>query len=113
MPISALEQYRNNFVYVHSFNVSQMDMLRVLEKATGTTENDWKTTKTPVDEAIAKGKEEFEKGNRMGMVDVMYGMNFKPGMGGCYEGKSSNDILGLEEEELEVVAEIVKKMGVS
>ena len=87
LPPSTLEQHRNKFVHVHSFNVSQMDMLRALEKATGTTEADWNIKKVPVDEAIANGKAEFGKGNRMGMVDVLYGIKLQAGDGWQLRGK--------------------------
>ena len=112
LPASELAQYKNNFAYIQSFNVSQKDILQALEKATGTTEKDWQITKVPVDEAIAHGREEIAKGNFMGMADVMVGMSFKPGMGGFYEEKSSNRVLGLAEESLdEVITEFVKQEG--
>ena len=54
------------------------------------------------------------KGNYMGMADVMLGTCFKAGMGGCYQEKSSNEVLGLEEESLdEEVAGIVRKVETS
>lgn len=114
LPTSVLEQYKNNFVYINSFNVSQIDMLRALEKATGTTEKDWEVTKILVNTAITQGREEVAKGNRRGMIDVLYGMNFKPGMGGCFEEKIANHVLGLQGERLEdVVAGIVRQVEMS
>ena len=103
LPIGKLEKYKNGFVYVQSFCVSQMEMLNALKKATGTEDKDWKITKIPVDEAIAQGNNDAQDGNRMGMVDVLYGMNFKPGMGGNFQRKSDNQFLGLDEEDLEEV----------
>ena len=50
----------------------------------------------------------------IGMAAVLYRTNFKTGMGGCYEGKSSNGVLGLEEESLdEVVEEVARKAETS
>lgn len=89
-------------------------MLRALEKATGTTEKDWEVTKIPVNTAIAQGREEVAKGNRRGMIDVLYGINFKPGMGGCFEKKIANDVLDLHGERLEdVVAGILRQVEMS
>lgn len=111
LPVSTLAQYRNKFVYVHSFHVSQMDMLKALEKVTNTEEKDWKITKIPVDEAIEKGRSEVSNGVRKGMIDVLCGMSFKPGAGGNYQDKSANGLLGLAEESLDaIVAEIVSNL---
>jgi hypothetical protein len=41
-----------------------------------------------VDEAITN-EQEFWKGNRLGLIDALYGMNFKPRIDGCYKEKSS------------------------
>jgi hypothetical protein len=85
-----------------------MEMLTALKKATGTEDNDWEITKVPVDEAIAQGYKEAQNGNQIGMVDVLYGTNFKPGMGGNFQHKLDNKVLGLHEEDLdEVVARVV------
>ena len=110
LPVAKLERYKNDFVYVQSFSVSQNDMLRALYRATGSSEGDWKVTKVPVEEAIVAGRKEAEGGNHFGLVDVLYGMNFKPGAGGSYEHKVTNGVLGLEEESLdEVVGRVVQQ----
>lgn len=62
-------------------------------------------------EAIANGTEEVKKGNRWGFVDVLCGANFKPGIGGCFNEKCYNGVIGLEEENLDgVVMEIAAKV---
>lgn len=78
-------------------------MLDAVQKATGTGAEDWKITNVPVDEAIASGNAEFQAGNFRGLLDVLYGNNFKPGMGGLFEDKSDNEVLGLEYEDLDAV----------
>lgn len=89
-----------------------MDMINAVMKATGSSEKDWKITKVPVDEAMTQGRAEVQKANYRGMLDVLYGINFKPGMGGDFSHKSDNGVLGLEEEDLdEVVERIVKEIG--
>ncbi|RDW75792.1 hypothetical protein BP5796_06613 [Coleophoma crateriformis] len=114
MPVSNLQQFKNNFVYISSFQVSQMDMLKAVQKATGAKGEDWEITRVPVDEAIAQGTDEMAKENRRGMIDVLYGSNFKPGIGGCFREKSSNAILGLAEENFEeTVAGVVESVKTS
>jgi hypothetical protein len=82
-------------------------MFNALKKATGTTDKDWQISKVPVDQAIAQGNKEAQNGNRAGMVDVLYGMNFKLGMGGNFQHKIDNKVLGLKEEDLD---EVVKRV---
>jgi len=111
LPIDKLEKFRNGFVHVQSFCVSQREMFNALKKATGTTDQDWQISKIPVDQAIAQGNKEAQNGNREGMIDVLYGMNFKPGMGGNFQHKIDNELLGLYEEDLdEVVKSVVHKL---
>jgi hypothetical protein len=111
LPIDKLERYKNGFVYVQSFCVSQMEIFNALKKATGTTDQDWQISKIPVDQAIAQGNKEAQNENRAGMIDVLYGMNFKPGMGGNFQHKIDNELLGLYEEDLdEVVKSVVHKL---
>jgi hypothetical protein len=111
LPIDELEKYKNGFVHVQSFCVSQMQMFDALKKVTGTTDKDWKMSKVPVDQAIAQGNKEAQNGNRAGMIDVLYGMNFKPGMGGNFQHKIDNELLGLYEEDLdEVVNSVVHRI---
>jgi hypothetical protein len=111
LPIEKLEKYKYGFVHVQSFCVSQMDMFDALKKATGTTDKDWQISKVPVDQAVAKGNKDAQNGNRAGMIDVLYGMNFKPGMGGNFQHKIDNEFLGLYEEDLdEVVRSAIYKL---
>lgn len=107
LPISTLEKYKNQFVYIHSFHVSQMDMLKAVQRATKTSDADWKISRVNVDEAIKTGGEQFQSGNYRGLVDMLYGTNFKPGNGGLYEDKSDNKSLGLADEDLDTVVKRV------
>jgi hypothetical protein len=111
LPLEKLGHFKNNFVRFRSFDVSQMEIAQAVMKATNTTEEEWKITKIPVDEAIAKGNVAFKGGNRSGLLDVLWGMNFKPGAGGNFSDKSDNALLGLEEEDLDdVVQKVVKEV---
>ena len=105
LPSDKLETYRNNFVYVQSFCVSQNEILGSVCKPSGSSESDWTVIKVPVEEAIASGRKEFESGNYRGLIDVGYGMSFKPGAGGNFEKKVDNRALNLEEEVMDEVVE--------
>jgi hypothetical protein len=114
LPSDKLEKYRNSFVYVNSFHVSQLDVFHSLLRATGTEKKDWKVTKVPADDAIAEGRKALAAGDQKGGIDMFVGMMFKDGAGGDFRAKSHNGVLGLEEEDLdEVVSRTVKKVETS
>ena len=102
-PLFELEKFKNSFVYINSFTVSQNQILQSVQKATGTSVEDWKVTYVPSDAAIEQGMAEFKTGNFRGLLDVLYGNNAKKGMGGSYDEKLHNVLLGLKEEDLDVV----------
>lgn len=111
LPLEKLVHFKNDFVRFRSFEVSQMEALNAVMKATNTNDSDWKITKVPVEEAIQKGNESFKQGDRRGLIDVLVGLNFQPGAGGNYLDKNDNTLLGLEEENLdEVVRRVVKEV---
>jgi hypothetical protein len=110
--LPSLSDYKNQFVYITSFSVSQNDMLAAVQRATGTMMPDWTLTHVPVDQYIQHGRDMFAKGDRRGMVNVLYGCTFKRGLGDQFHGRQvANETLGLEEEDLdEVVDKVVKEL---
>ncbi|TVY36586.1 hypothetical protein LOCC1_G008568 [Lachnellula occidentalis] len=111
LPSEKLLKYRNSFVYINSFHVSQLDIFHSLLKATSTEEAAWKVTKVPVHNAITEGRNALAAGDYKGGLDMFVGMMFKEGAGGDFRPKSNNGDLGLVEENLdEVVAQVVKKV---
>lgn len=117
LPIAAvstpsLEGYKNKFVYIRSVTVSQRDMLVAAQRATGTTDADWTVDEMDVDEYISSGKERLAKGDRMGLMGVIYGATFKKGLGNKFHGQEvANKKLGVAEENVdEVVKRVVKEL---
>lgn len=108
----SLSDYKNKYVYVTSFSVSQNDMLAAVQRATSTKPSDWAVTHIPVDQYIQEGRDKFAKGDRWGMVNVLYGSTFKRGLGDQFHGRAvANEKLGLKEEDLdEVVRRVVKEV---
>ncbi|KAI9702752.1 MAG: hypothetical protein M1836_007966 [Candelina mexicana] len=104
----SLSDYANKFIYINSFYVSQNEMLASVQRATKTTPSDWTVTYKPLDQWIQEGHEKFAKGDRWGMVGVLYGNTFKKGVADRFHGRElANKKLGLEEENVD---EIVKKV---
>ncbi len=108
----SLSDYKNKFIYINSFLISQNDMLASVQRATNTKPGDWTVTHVPVDEFIKEGHEKIAKGDRWGMANVLYGSTFKKGLADKYHGRElANERLGLEKEDLnEVVKRVVKEV---
>jgi hypothetical protein len=108
----SLSDYKNKFVYIRSFSVSQKDMLSAAQRATHTAPDDWHITKISVDDYIKAGLELLRNGNRMGMMNILYGSTFKKGLGDQFYGRElANEKIGMEDEDLdEVVEGVVKEM---
>lgn len=103
---ATLSQFKNTFLYVSSFLLSQRDMFESVLRVTGTSEADWTVTHEDVRERYAKGMEEMKAGNsnsRLGFVKVLYSRVFFPDGSGNYEASRGlhNDALGLPKEDLD------------
>ncbi|KAI9787834.1 MAG: hypothetical protein M1816_007401 [Peltula sp. TS41687] len=107
LPVSgsspSLSDYKNKFVYIESFFISQHEMLASVQRVTGTSPDDWNVSYRPAAEAVKEGNEKCQKGDFMGAVDILYGTNFMPGKGGDYAVTkgTANGILGLPKEDLD------------
>lgn len=108
----SLSDYKNKYAYIKSLLISQNDMIAAAQRATKTGSEDWTITKQPLDEYIKAGPELLRAGNRMGMMNILYGYTFKKGCGDRFHGReNTNEKIGLEEENLDdivrgVVAEL-------
>lgn len=98
-----LSHFRNRFVYISSFLVSQKDMLDSVMRVTGTSLQDWKITHEPHKERYESGLAELKKGNRLGFARVLYTRVFYPDGSGDFETSKGlhNDILGLPKEDID------------
>jgi hypothetical protein len=98
-----LERFKNGYVYVSSFTLSQKDMLNSVLRVTNTRLEEWKVIKEPVKERYAKGVEQMQKGDRMGFAKAMYARVFYPDDCGNVEKTRGlqNELLGLPKEDLD------------
>lgn len=112
LPEEKLATYANKMVYVKSFCVTPRELLDAVQKATGTSDEDWTVERRDVKERMKEGGEKLQKGDHMGMVDLLYGATMTEGLGNVYKEETLNGVLGLPEEDLvEVCREVVKGMG--
>lgn len=113
LPISSesgpsLSDYKNKYAYIRSFLVSQNDMIASAQRVTDSTPEEWTITRRPLDAYIKAGAELLRGGNRMGMMNILYGNTFKKGCGDQFHGReNTNEKLGLEDEDLDDVVQRV------
>lgn len=108
-----LAHYRNNFVYISSFNVSQRDMLNSVMRVTGTALSDWNIEHEPSTSRYKAGLEAFQKGDFIGFVKMMYSRVFYQDGSGEFEATKGlqNDVLGLPKENLDEYTKVAVQMA--
>jgi hypothetical protein len=105
-----LSDYKNQFVYLESFSISQQDMLAAVQQATGTCPGDWSIEEKSSEDYIEEGRKEAETGEKLGIVKILYGCTFKRGLGDKFYGKKiMNKRLALPRENLKQVVERVAR----
>lgn len=99
----SLSQFRNNFMYLSSFNVSQKDMFASVLRVTGTKESDWSVSYQNTKERYDEGYKMLKEGNRQGFAQLMYTRSFYPTDEANFEkrGLLHNDLLGLPKEDFD------------
>ena len=108
-----LAHYRNNFIYVSSFNVSQRDMLDSVMRVTGTKLDDWKIEHEPSTSRYKNGVEAMQKGDLTGYIKLMYTRVFYQDGSGEFEVTRGlqNGVLGLPKENLDECTKIAVEMA--
>lgn len=105
--LSKPHRYQNEYVYVHSFSISQREILEALIVATGS--SNWEIEQASAAKFYKEGQEKIAKGDLSGVFNLIFGAIFEEGHGQDYSSirKISNEELGLPEEDL---PEVVKKL---
>lgn len=105
---AALSDFKNKFVHINSFQVTQKDMFASVLRVTGTQESDWKISYEDSRERYQGGMKEFQAGNFNGFARCMYTRMFYPdGSGILAPGEVlHNNVLGLSEEDVDEYTKI-------
>ncbi|KAK9350068.1 NAD(P)-binding protein [Lipomyces doorenjongii] len=108
-----ISQFKNGYVYVSSFLVSQKDMFESVKRVTKTTDADWKISYEPSAKRYKEGMETLQKGVIMGFVKALYSRGLFPNGDGNFEAKHGlqNDILGLPKEDLDEATRAALRFG--
>ncbi|KAI1091201.1 NAD(P)-binding protein [Rostrohypoxylon terebratum] len=104
----SLSSYKNKFIYVSSFLVSQKDMFASVLRVTGTKESDWTIKYEDSAKRYQDAKAKVFGGDRTAFPTLLYSRNFyKDGVGNFETRRGlANDILGLPKEDLDEATKI-------
>lgn len=100
---ASLETYKNKFIYVSSFLVSQRDMFESVLRVTGTDTKDWTLRHEDATERYQAGLGELQTGARTGYLKLFYTRVFFPDGAGNFQARRAlnNDALGLPRDDLD------------
>lgn len=102
------EKTANQYLHIHSFNVSQNDCLSSFEKATGCK---WDTTRVDAEQQKREGMQKLAAGDFSGAMALIRFINTQEGHGGNYATYQpcANELLSLPSQSVDrVIADIVK-----
>jgi len=109
-----LSHWRNKFVHVSSFHVSQRDMFESVLHVSGTKASDWQQETVSIKEWYEDGVSMMQSGNRLGFGKLLYGRFFFPDAPGDFETQgfeADNDKLGLPKEDLDEYTKVAFDMA--
>jgi hypothetical protein len=103
-----LSSFKNKFVYMSSFCISQKDMFDSVLRVTNTKAEDWKISYENSKERYDSGIKLMKEGNMAGFARAMYTRGFYPDGSGNFEKTKGiqNDVLGLPKEDLDEFTKI-------
>ena len=98
-----LANYKDKYVYISSFKVSQKDVLASALRVTGTGEKDWTIDHADPKEIYQASAQKVMKGDRSAFGQMLYSRIFYPDNPGDFESKQelANEVLGLPKEDLD------------
>jgi len=107
-----IADWKNRFVCVRSFTLSQRDMLDSLHRVLGTTDEDWKITHVDPEQIFKESNEALKKGDWTAGVKVIYSRLFFPGTKTFADENSiANETLGLQKEDLDSSTRVAVDMA--
>jgi hypothetical protein len=98
-----ISNWKNTFLRVSTFQLTQKDIFASVLRVTGTREADWNITYQPAQKRFEEGKAMMQKGNMAGFGQLLYARAFYADGVGNFSKRSKldNEVLGLEREELD------------
>ncbi|KAJ3125812.1 hypothetical protein HK098_008200 [Nowakowskiella sp. JEL0407] len=106
---ATLDGFRNKFINVRSFKVSQKDMLASILRVTGDSIKNWTITNVKVEDYYAENVKKFREGNRESFARLMYSRAFFKGAL-SFVTEFDNEKLGLPVEDLDDFTKVTVDM---
>lgn len=105
---ASLSNFKNKFVYVSSFCISQKDMFESVLRVTGTKAEDWKLSYEDSTERYQNAVKVMQSGDMRGFARALYTRVFYPDGSAVYEETPGlqNELLGLPKEDLDEFTKI-------
>jgi hypothetical protein len=106
-----LEATANKYVFIASHTITSKELFDAVRKATPGEE--WTVEQVDSKATAAKARDEFAKGNFYAQYDLIKYITFAEGLGnlGDFRKVVSNDLLGLEKEDLDAdVKKVVEEV---
>ena len=98
---ATLSQFRNSFVRVSSFTLSQRDMLDAVHKVLGTSDADWTMRSEEPQKVFDDARQRLFSGERSAFSTFLYSRYFYPDQPALFEQAGLlNEVLGLTQEDL-------------
>lgn len=96
------DDFKNRYVYVSDFTISQNDIFEALLKTTKTTREDWTITHRTADGLKKDGLDKIGNGNLAGALDLIFASIFKAGLGSDFSATHNldNEAVGLRKSDL-------------
>lgn len=110
----SVNDYRNRFVYVSSFTVSQREMLNSVNRVMGLEDGDWAVTRVSAKQRFEDARKMMAGGDRMGFAYQLYTRYFFPGEDAALYEKTKgldNGKLGLPVEDLDGATKVAVSMA--
>lgn len=104
----SLSDYKNKFVYVSSFCLTQKEMFAAVLRVSGTKESDWTIKYEPSTKRFEEAQKRVLSGDQTAFPQLLYSRNFFKDGPGNFEARRglANDILGLPKDDLDKETEI-------
>jgi uncharacterized protein YbjT (DUF2867 family) len=108
LPEADLAAYKNKPFYVSSFHVTQRELFASVQRATKTTEADWKVSTPSTEEVWAEHGEALKKQDQKAFFAIFLDYHVREGYGGDFNDKVDLSKFDFEKEDLdEAVARTV------
>ncbi|KNG90617.1 hypothetical protein ANOM_001321 [Aspergillus nomiae NRRL 13137] len=87
MPDDFVQRYRNQWVFFSSFLVSQRDVWESAQRATGTTEAEWRVETVDAKASVEQAKKSIQQGNCVVVFSLLFALTFQDGFGSDFSDR--------------------------